>query len=61
MFGFSYTCIEESLSMGRSYGRLFRRAFSLKLLAFQRNRRISRIVERGNIVSELEHPATTVN
>ena len=47
--------------MGRSCGRRFRGEFSLKSLVFQRNRRISRIVERGNIVSELKHPATTVN
>ena len=47
--------------MGRSCGRCFRRAFSLIWLVFQRNRRISIVVVRGNIVSELEHPATTVN
>ena len=47
--------------MGCFCGRRFRRAFSIKPLVFQRNRRISRIVVKGNIVSELEHPATTVN
>ena len=47
--------------MGRSRGRCFRRAFSLISLVFQRNRRISRVVVRGNIVSKLEHAATTVN
>ena len=47
--------------MGRSCGRCFRRAFSLISLVFQRNRRISRVFVRDNIVSELEHPATTVN